>query len=145
MEVAKEIKLGVIVDNLRESSELFWQEMELVSQIKQVQLIILPLEMKMSTERDQMNFHQTLTLQYINSNILDGLIVLTNTIAIYPSYPLFENELKKIKHIPVVSVGTGIEGFPSVLLDNYSGVNEAMDHLVEDHGYRRIAFIKGAK
>jgi len=36
-----------------------------------------------------------------------------------------------------------MDGVPSVLTDNRAGILEAMDHLVDVHGIRRIAFLKG--
>jgi signal transduction histidine kinase/DNA-binding LacI/PurR family transcriptional regulator len=47
--------------------------------------------------------------------------------------------------IPIVTVERTIEGFASLLMDDYQGVYAAMTHLIEQHGYRRIAFISGAK
>src|SRR5689334_13984901 len=46
--------------------------------------------------------------------------------------------------IPIVSVERTIEGFPSLLMDDYQGVYAAMTHLIEAHRYRRIAFISGS-
>lgn len=58
--------------------------------------------------------------------------------------------LKDIKHfaeryhpLPIVSVAAELEGIPSVLTDNRQGMREAIEHLVRDHGFRRLAFICG--
>ena len=34
---------------------------------------------------------------------------------------------------------------PHVLADNYQGMRDAVSHLIEHHGYRRIAFLRGPK
>ncbi len=47
------------------------------------------------------------------------------------------------KGIPLVSIGMRLEGVPSILTDNRAGILEAMDHLIDVHGLRRIAFLKG--
>jgi GAF domain-containing protein len=44
----------------------------------------------------------------------------------------------------VVNIATSLEGIPSVWADNYTGVRDAVHHLVEVHGYRRIALLRGA-
>ncbi len=45
--------------------------------------------------------------------------------------------------IPTVTMGTAIKGLPGVIVDNIQGIHELMTHLIEVHGYRRIAFIRG--
>ncbi|MBN1217992.1 MAG: substrate-binding domain-containing protein [Anaerolineae bacterium] len=44
--------------------------------------------------------------------------------------------------LPVVTVEDTVVGVPGVLMDNYQAMKELMLHLIEGHGYRRIAFIK---
>lgn len=43
----------------------------------------------------------------------------------------------------VVSVRASLSGIPYVALDNYQGMQQAMRHLIEEHGYRKIAFLRG--
>jgi PAS domain S-box-containing protein len=43
----------------------------------------------------------------------------------------------------VVSLRKLLPDVPYVSMDNYRGVQEAVDHLIEVHGYRRIAFLRG--
>ncbi|MBN2393768.1 MAG: substrate-binding domain-containing protein, partial [Anaerolineae bacterium] len=45
--------------------------------------------------------------------------------------------------LPTVSLGVHVVGIPSVLVDNYTGMYSAVEHLVTVHGYRRIAFVRG--
>ena len=45
--------------------------------------------------------------------------------------------------LPVVSIAQPVEGIPNVLVDNYGGMREVVTHLVEVHGCRRIAYVKG--
>jgi diguanylate cyclase (GGDEF)-like protein len=42
---------------------------------------------------------------------------------------------------PVVFIGSG-DGSPSIVMDNASGIRQAVEHLIR-HGHRRIAFIAG--
>ena len=44
---------------------------------------------------------------------------------------------------PILSAGELIAGTTSLLVDNKTGMDAMMDHLIEQHGYRRIAFVKG--
>jgi PAS domain S-box-containing protein len=45
--------------------------------------------------------------------------------------------------LPMATISAALEGIPSVLVDNYQGVRDAMTHLFEIHGCRRVAFIPG--
>ena len=45
--------------------------------------------------------------------------------------------------LPMVSIGLGVPGLPNVLVENQAGLKEAIRHLIEVHGHRRIAFIRG--
>ncbi len=68
----------------------------------------------------------------------DGLIV---------AAPLRSEERSQYLHkvvdegFPVVFIGSG-EGTPSIVMDNESGIRQAVEHLIR-HGHRRIAFIAG--
>jgi DNA-binding LacI/PurR family transcriptional regulator/GAF domain-containing protein len=44
------------------------------------------------------------------------------------------------RHLPVVTAELAIPGFPGVLLDEYQSMRQAIVHLIEVHGCRRIAY-----
>ena len=74
---------------------------------------------------------------------IDGLIIL-------PGALLWENgekELAEILHhctgIPTVSIGIALPEVPSIIVDNAIGMNRMFDHLIQVHGSRRIAFVRG--
>jgi PAS domain S-box-containing protein len=46
--------------------------------------------------------------------------------------------------LPAISAEVPIEGLPSVSIDDYGGIHAAVSHLIEVHGYRRIAFQRGS-
>ncbi len=45
--------------------------------------------------------------------------------------------------LPMVSLAQLMEGTPTVSLDSYLGMRALLSHLIEEHGYRRLAFIRG--
>jgi DNA-binding LacI/PurR family transcriptional regulator/GAF domain-containing protein len=47
--------------------------------------------------------------------------------------------------LPIINVGMLLQDIPSVFVDNYKGMYDLMVHLIECHGYRRIAFINGPR
>jgi DNA-binding LacI/PurR family transcriptional regulator/signal transduction histidine kinase len=68
---------------------------------------------------------------------LDGLIVL------YLSFPEALCQLDGYGELPMVSIAAVHDEFPSVVVDNREGVRAAIAHLIEAHGYHRIAFMRG--
>ncbi|MFZ6031235.1 MAG: ATP-binding protein [Chloroflexota bacterium] len=45
--------------------------------------------------------------------------------------------------LPMVSLSHSMEGTPTVSLDSYRGMRALLNHLIEVHGYQRLAFIRG--
>ena len=43
----------------------------------------------------------------------------------------------------MVSLAQFMEGMPTVSVDSYSGMRALLQHLVEEHGFRKLAFIRG--
>ncbi len=86
---------------------------------------------------------RNILLKFIDKNKVDGLVIPTTAIGIYSDSNSIVELLKSYGDIPIVTVGERFEGFPSVTIDNYTGMRQVVDHLIEEHGYRRIAFIKG--
>jgi PAS domain S-box-containing protein len=55
----------------------------------------------------------------------------------------FESVRKRFAGLPIASTRRLREGIPHVYLDNYQGMRKAVLHLIEEHGHRRIAFLRG--
>ncbi|MBN1886814.1 MAG: SpoIIE family protein phosphatase [Thermoflexales bacterium] len=51
--------------------------------------------------------------------------------------------LERYPCLPMVSIRETLGNIPYVSLDNYHGMREAIVHLIEVHGLRRIAFLRG--
>ena len=43
----------------------------------------------------------------------------------------------------MVSLAQFMEGLPTVAVDSYQGMRALLSHLIEEHGFRRLAFIRG--
>jgi signal transduction histidine kinase/DNA-binding LacI/PurR family transcriptional regulator len=79
----------------------------------------------------------------VNPEQIDGLIVWTSTISTYLNTQESLSFIERYHPLPTISLGTDIEGIPSILVESYQGLQELMNHLIEEHGYRRLAFISG--
>lgn len=81
----------------------------------------------------------------IDKNRLDGIIIMSALIACYISNEEFIESCRWMDGIPMISIGIVMPFATSILVDNKTGMKNLINHLVKDHGYRRIAFISGPK
>jgi signal transduction histidine kinase/DNA-binding LacI/PurR family transcriptional regulator/AraC-like DNA-binding protein len=74
---------------------------------------------------------------------LDGLISWSSTVG--GSLPSEEVQAfhRRYQPLPLVSLAQLMDDATTVLLDSYEGMRAAIIHLIEVHGYRRLAFIRG--
>jgi DNA-binding LacI/PurR family transcriptional regulator/signal transduction histidine kinase/DNA-binding NarL/FixJ family response regulator len=89
------------------------------------------------------NQQKNAVIDLIDKYNLDGMILLAehtaNTMTIAETKKLFRN----LAGVPIVSIGLSHQAATSVLTDNKTGMRDLVAHLLNDHGYRRIAFING--
>jgi DNA-binding LacI/PurR family transcriptional regulator/signal transduction histidine kinase len=76
---------------------------------------------------------------------VDGLVGLSGSVGQFIGPERMRRFYERFRPLPVVGVGMELEGIPGVLVDNSAGVHEAVAHLIEAHGLRRIAFIRGPR
>ncbi len=87
--------------------------------------------------------HENVIYELVGPGRVDGLIVSSGELGHLLRQEDVASFCRRFRPLPVVSVGLALGDIPSVTVDNRAGVMEAMHHLVEVHGYRRIAFIRG--
>lgn len=76
---------------------------------------------------------------------LDGLVVWSGAIGWHVGPDRMKRFLNRFAPLPTVSIETPFDQIPSILLDESTAVRELMRHLIQAHGYRRIAHIRGPK
>ncbi len=74
---------------------------------------------------------------------MDAFISLTTFFQGFASDEVNNKFLARYAHRPLINVGFETAAFKTVMLDNESGMRDLMQHLIHDHGYRRLAFMKG--
>jgi PAS domain S-box-containing protein len=88
-------------------------------------------------------YQSNVIFDYIKPGTIDALVTATGTQGTFLAFDHLLAYFGKLKGIPLVSIGVRMKGVPSVLTDNRSGIQAAMAHLVDVHGFHRIAFLKG--
>ncbi|HEX9063063.1 MAG TPA: diguanylate cyclase, partial [Clostridia bacterium] len=81
--------------------------------------------------------------ELVEKNNMDAVVLATGALCNFIDARELKKLCDRIKPIPVISISIPLHDIPSVLTDNHIGYKNALNHLIKDHGKRRIAFIQG--
>ena len=81
--------------------------------------------------------------EMVDRDRLDGLIVWASSLSAYVGPEAIQRFCARYRPLPMVAIGMPLPGVPSVILDSYQGMRSVLSHLVNDHGRRKIAFMRG--
>jgi PAS domain S-box-containing protein len=87
---------------------------------------------------DTPSFQRRILCDLINPKLLDGLI----TFQWWRDRQVFERSCQRYRPLPIVTIMRLYEGYAGVAEDSYTGMRAQLRHLIEVHGYRRIAYIR---
>ena len=87
--------------------------------------------------------HETLKKTGLNDRQIDGLILWAGALDEYVTQKELEDFCKRYHPLPIICAERTIDDIPSIHMNNYQSMREIIVHLIEGHGYRRIAFIRG--
>ena len=92
-------------------------------------------------------FDQHLNVIYdlVNHRNVDGLILHAALIRGVRDGLDIHQFYKKYAPLPLVTIGQVVPGASAILLDNKRGLGEGINHLIRDHGRRKLAFVQGAR
>jgi signal transduction histidine kinase/DNA-binding LacI/PurR family transcriptional regulator len=74
---------------------------------------------------------------------VDGLVVMSGTLSNFVTAAELVTFIERYRPLPMVSIGMALDGMPSVLVDNATGMYDVVAHLIKVHGFSRIAFVCG--
>jgi DNA-binding LacI/PurR family transcriptional regulator/signal transduction histidine kinase len=74
---------------------------------------------------------------------VDAVLLMSGTLGNHVGPEELSRFCRRFRPLPMCSVAVPLPGIPSVLVDNATGMRELIVHLVEGHGCRRVAFIRG--
>jgi len=73
----------------------------------------------------------------------DGVIVIAPLLSAYAGLHGVAALVEQYKPARLCSIGAALDGVPSLILDNRVGIGQATEHLIHEHGCRRLAFLAG--
>ena len=74
---------------------------------------------------------------------LDGLITWSSALGGVVGPAEVNAFHQRYRPLTMVSLAQFMEGMPTVSVDSYLGMRALLTHLIEEHGYHRLAFIRG--
>ena len=89
------------------------------------------------------NRQSNLIYDMVDRGRLDGLVIWASSLAAYVGPEGMQGFCERYRPLPMVGIGLPLNGVPSITLDSYQGMHDALQHLVQDHGRRRVAFLRG--
>jgi DNA-binding LacI/PurR family transcriptional regulator/signal transduction histidine kinase/ActR/RegA family two-component response regulator len=86
--------------------------------------------------------------ELLRADSADGIIVVSSLLSTYGGPSGVARLVERFARAnanakKICSIGIDLPGFPSLVLDNRPGMEAVVEHLVRDHGRRRIAFLAG--
>ncbi len=86
---------------------------------------------------------QNAVFNLIHPDNADGVILLSTTLASFCGPERLGQFAERFGPFPRCSVGLELLGVPSIVIDNRTAMEAVVEHVVSDHGCRRVAFIAG--
>jgi signal transduction histidine kinase/DNA-binding LacI/PurR family transcriptional regulator/AraC-like DNA-binding protein/DNA-binding response OmpR family regulator len=84
-----------------------------------------------------------LVYELIHAERIDGLVSWASSLGGSLEHEGIAEFHHRYDPLPIVSITLPMAGRPTVSIDSYRGMREVISHLVEVHGHRRLAFIRG--
>jgi DNA-binding LacI/PurR family transcriptional regulator len=144
---AKRPVIGFLLSSVTGPSgfqDLVWQGMVKAAREKDVNALFFPGGWLGEVPNDPYDKARNLVYELADREGLDGLVV-DWSIGSYITPTAFSDFCDSLRPIPIVSLFGKIPGYPHVRIDNKKGMRDVILHLVQTHGFKRIAFIKGWK
>jgi len=88
------------------------------------------------------DWYHNKTIKLVSTKMINGIIAISGTIGRISTDEQLNEFCNLFNPLPVVSIGR-TAGTVNLLLDNKNGIHQIMDHLINVHHYRRIAYIGG--
>ncbi len=137
---SKRLTLGYITDILESRyQQRVIPGIKAGAEAEDANLIILPGKTHNWAGFDHQN---TVIYEFIHRYNLDGIVVASGALAATMDQAEVETFVRNLP-VPVVSISIGFSGIPSILVTNKTGMKEAVNHLIHEHNYQRIAFVRG--
>ncbi|MGN0395840.1 MAG: GGDEF domain-containing protein, partial [Coprococcus sp.] len=119
-----------------------------ISKLLDVNVIVFPgkyLDRDLSGDVEiKYEYQYNMSFACANNAEIDALIVAVGTIGCFATEKSVKKMLEQYKSIPCILLNSRIEGYPCVVFDNYNGIKDAMEYLINKTGCKKFGMIGGS-
>lgn len=149
MEKKRRLNVGLFINSLQNDySTLVCKGAVIAAEELDVNLLIIPgRELKAQwadADLNQYEYQNNVIFSYITRNNIDVLIMSLGTFAIFLSDAEIRDFLENYQGIKIVIMEMIVPGYPCILF-GYDGLRQEIEHIIKDHGKKKIAFFSGQK
>jgi len=135
--------IGLLIESLSGSYQSgIWPGISDVANRENFNIVCFTGGALMASPDDPWEKQRNVLYDIAEQNGLDG-IILSGSLCSYIDETLIHDFVNRFKDTPLVTLLPLSQDVPSVYVDNKRGMEELITHLVEEHKYRKFAFIKG--
>src|SRR3954464_3575162 len=81
--------------------------------------------------------------ELLRPDSVDGVIIVSSLLSTYCGPSGVARLIERFARATICSMAIELRGVPSLVLDNRPGMEAVVEHLVRDHGRRKLAFLAG--
>lgn len=138
-------RICVLAAQIDENTQkLFLTEFIKKAYAHDIDVCIFSMQLKFQTT-DQREKGDSNIFNLIQFDLFDGIVIMLDTILTKGLAEPLQRRIKKNFAGPVLVVDQKSPYFESIMIDHYTPVRKIIDHLIEVHGYKDIAFLGGKK
>jgi phosphoserine phosphatase RsbU/P len=134
--------LGVLIDNVDdEFQRSIWSGVEAAAKEAGASLVsFVGGNLDPGDEREQ---RRKRIWDLVSPASIDGLLVASSTLATHLGRERLDEDCRRFRPLPMVSLGFELASMPSVLAEGQMGLRDLLEHLIVRHGRKRFMFIGG--
>lgn len=146
----KRYTIGVLVGGIRdEFTRYICKGIFQQARMLDVNIVVFPgkyIDRDLSDNRNLAYEYQYSTIfSYAKKENVDALIIAAGSIGCFTTEERIKEMLEQYTGIPCILAATKIDGYANVVYDNYQGIKEGMEYLIEKKGYTRFGMIGGSE
>src|SRR5512145_1178484 len=140
--VADRATLGFLLASVHTGASLvIWPSLLEAAERHDINLICFPGGRLQAA--DSFEIQRNAIFDLASNKCLDGLITWSSSLGGVIGTAEIRAFHQRYQTLPMVSLAQFMEGMPTVSVDSYLGMRALLAHLIDVHGFRRLAFIRG--
>jgi PAS domain S-box-containing protein len=140
MEQNTRLTIGYLLENVHAYQLTVWSGS--VDAARKHEINLLTFQGRAIQDPREFRAQGNIIYDLVTTEHLNGLII-GPSMGSYVSKAELEAFCRRYAPLPMVSISSSLENIPNLIVDNRQGLHDLLAHLIVDHGYRRISFIKG--